>query len=210
MARHPPSSDGRGATSAARPAGVPARGHQVMRARRVQGTTGSHPVSGTAKSGPSKAAQGTPRPGRYGIGVRTTRRRTAFRIPLPPDIENPPERCPAHGPVDRATGRARPPPDVPWFTVRCARGPPAGAIGQGRSLVLQRSYVKGVLQAYVRAVNAVSPICQIVRAANDKSTVAADAGRLTGRSAQPASPRGSARLPRPSRRRRRHRRGRPP
>src|SRR6185436_780736 len=83
---------------------------------------------------------------------------------------------------------------VPWLTVRCARGPPAGAIGQGRSLVLQRSYVKGVLQAYVRAVNAVSPICQIVRAANDKSTVAADAGRLTGRSAQPASPRGSARL----------------
>ena len=61
----------------------PARGLRKMRARRVQGTTGSHPVSGTAEWWSGRAAQGVPRSRKHRIRVRTTRRRTTIRTPAP-------------------------------------------------------------------------------------------------------------------------------
>jgi hypothetical protein len=98
----------RGGTPRRRPlANLPARGHWATRARRVQGTAGSRPVSGTAMSGRDRAAQGVPRPRSGGDGVRATRRRTAIRTPLAPRQRESPGTIPrSHSAPRMGRGRA--------------------------------------------------------------------------------------------------------
>ena len=156
----------------------PARGHEKMRARRVQGATSSHPVSGTARLQSGRAAQGVPRSRTNMNRVRTTRRRTAIRIPCPPAVlDVPPER---HDLNRRSFGRAclgaRPFPESPASPKTDGTGAlvaPAVATGQSRSLVVRKYHVKGVPVGQVRprtgAGGTVSPDCRFGCRGRDKA-----------------------------------------
>jgi hypothetical protein len=102
------------------------------RARRVQGTAGSRPVSGTARSERGRAARGVPRSRAYRIRVRLTRRRTTMRIPCPRHCVCPPAQ---HDPESRSfrprlSGRADHSPDVPEIDGSGALVAPAVATGR--------------------------------------------------------------------------------